>query len=133
MFVILFGRNVYAEENNDGIIKILDDFAIYHNSEIALYNTEDECIGFYYEGVNDGYVIIDTYGEIIEFSYEDEIQVYENAENNCYYAGPGEYYMESENNENILVNITTNKNIEKIEVNSFKNITSNENIDKKLL
>ena len=78
-------------------------------------------------------MIIDTYGEIIEFSYEDEIQVYENAENNCYYAGPGEYYMESENNENILVNITTNKNIEKIEVNSFKNITSNENTDKKLL
>lgn len=39
--------------------------------------------------------------------------------------------MESENNENILVNITTNKNIKKNEVNSFKNITSNENIDKK--
>ncbi len=77
-----------------------------------LYNVDDKVVAYYFDGDN-GYAIIGLDGTLIEFSEESKIDKFDNTDcEKSYYAGTGEYYIESKK-DNEIENVYTGKEINK--------------------
>ena len=121
VFILLLGMcragNVYADEKK---IEILDGLVVDEDTAIPLYNYKDDVVAYYIEGNDNGYVILDNAGDVIEFSYHDSIDDIEKSDTDCYYGGPGNYYVEEKVDSNILVNISTDKKMKKDKIEDFE-------------
>ena len=82
------------------IFYVTDQLVVDKNTITPLYNPDDNLIAFYFEGVNNGYAIFSTEGDLIEYSDVTNIEEYTSEEDNiCYYNGPCEHYWtDSPNN-----------------------------------
>ena len=88
-----------TEHKNE--LYITDSLVVDLNTTEALYNTEDELIGYYIEGDN-GYAIIGVDGELVEFSDNSVIDKFDKDDDKkSYYAGAGTYFIETDSEDEI--------------------------------
>lgn len=126
MLVMVSKRTVSANEN--GLLYITENFAVDCNSIEPLYNNFDEIVGFYFDGIFNGYAIISIEGELVEYTDNSEINEFDNDDGlKSYYSGPGEYYLE-DTSSNKLVDLESNKKILKKEIQTF-NVKSESNLN----
>ena len=96
MFIMLFSiifNYSYQIFASDNLVELIDD----SKEEIALYDLNDEIIGFYYQLSDGGYLICDSSnGEILEYSFNNQ-EIYDN-EKKQYYLGPLQHYEEYDEN-----------------------------------
>lgn len=101
------------DDQNSDKIQLLSDFSVTYTDSVPLYNTNEEIVAYYMPGIDDGYAILDVEGNVVEYCYSDTISEIEDSENDCYYSGPGVYYVEDDKNKDLLVNAVTRRKIKK--------------------
>lgn len=121
LIVLLLGMsrsgNVYADEKE---IEIVDGLVVDEDTAVPLYNYKEDITAYYIKGNDKGYVILDNAGDVIEFSYQDSIDDIEASDTDCYYGGPGNYYVEEKIDSNVLINISTDEKLEKDKIEDFE-------------
>lgn len=116
--ILITGVPGYHVQGGDTRLQLLDDFAVDTDSITPLFNGEEELIGFYYQGTKGGYAILDVEGNIVEYCYDDEIEDFNDTDVG-FYGGPGEYFVEGEDSDE-LVDVNTGDIIEKEECDLFE-------------
>ncbi|MDE6254477.1 MAG: C39 family peptidase [Lachnospiraceae bacterium] len=109
--------SVYADEKG---IEIVDGLVIDEDTAIPLYNNEEDVAAYYIEGNDNGYMILDSECNVVEFSYQNSIDDFEDSDTDCYYGGPGNYYVEDECDSDMLINISSDEKLEKDEIEDFE-------------
>lgn len=104
-------------EASDSLLRVVEGLQVCQDEVCELYNNENEIIALYFAGIEDGYAIMDVEGNLIEFSYEDDIDDFETDER-CYYGGPGNYYVRDKKDKK-LVNIATKNKFRRNEIEDF--------------
>lgn len=123
----IFTLPINAEEHDNNTFNVTEDFAVFYESEEPLFNSNDDIIAYYYEGIENGYAIIGIDGEVIEYALEHRIDIYNNQdEKKSYYGGPLNYYVESSQSSSLVVaymkeNLISKKDICSIMIDSNMN------------
>lgn len=121
--------SVYADEQD---IEIVEGFVMDEDTSVPLYNNEEDVAAYYIEGNDGEYMILDSECNVVEFSYQDSIEGFEDSDMDCYYGGPGNYYVEDESDDDTLINISSDEKLEKDEIEDFEidaETDNNENSD----
>lgn len=109
---------IYSVCAKNNRLQLLSDFAVDTNSITPLFNGEEKLIGFYYQGVKNGYAILDIEGNIIEYCYDNEIEEF--SDNSAgFYGGFGEYFVEAKESDK-LINVNTGEVIDEDECDLFE-------------
>ena len=120
LFILMLGSsqviNVYADQQS---VEIVEGLTVDEDSAVPLYNNEDDISAYYIEGDDNGYVIIDDEGNVVEFSYQGSIHEIEESNTDCYYGGPGNYYVEADDDSDILLDISSDDTVDKDDIETF--------------
>lgn len=132
--LVYSSQPVKADENQcNNELQITEQLVVDGDSLEPLYNIEDDIVAYYLEG-NNAYAIIGVDGTLIEYSDNFQINGYDNNDSDkSYYAGFGEYYVEStkiDEIENIFTDEVIKKNnAQDIKIEPEKYITSKQDQD----
>lgn len=119
LLMLLIGtvNSAYADER---AVEIIEGLTVDEDTAVPLYNSEDDISAYYIEGNDNGYIILDNECNVVEFSYQGDIDDFEDSDTDCYYGGPGNYYVESENEDNTLINVSSDEKVEKDDIENFE-------------